>query len=204
MSKISEKAAGQVGEMKAFAVEKYGKDGLRAVHVPVPKVGPRDVLVRVSAASINPLDLYIRNGDFKPLLKYKTPFVLGHDVAGVVTQVGSEVSEYRVGDEIYSRPRDLRIGTFAEYIAIDQADIALKPSSLTMEKAAAVPLVALTAWQTLVEVAHVQPGRRSSFTEVPADSARQSSSSPSTWAHTPLRLHAAVIGRRCEVSAPTK
>lgn len=160
MSEISEKSVGQVGEMKGFVVEKYGKDGLRAARVPMPIVGPRDVLVRVSAASINPLDLYIRNGDFKPLLRYKTPFVLGHDVAGVVVQVGDDVSEYKAGDEIYARPRDLRIGTFAEYIAIDHADIALKPSSLTMEEAAAVPLVALTAWQTLVELAQVKPGQK--------------------------------------------
>ena len=123
--------------MKAFVVAKYGKSGLRAAEVPDPIVGPRDVLVRVSAASINPLDKMVRDGEFKLLLKYKTPFVLGHDVAGIVTQVGAEVRDYEVGDEIYARPRDLRIGTFAEYIAIDQADIALKPNSLTMEESAA-------------------------------------------------------------------
>jgi NADPH:quinone reductase-like Zn-dependent oxidoreductase len=146
--------------MKAFVVEKYGKSSLRAAQVPEPSVGPRDVLVRVSAASINPLDKMIRNGEFKLLLKYKTPFVLGHDVAGVVTRVGAEVRDYKVGDEVYSRPRDLRIGAFAEYIAIDQADIALKPKSLTMEQSAAVPLVALAAWQALVELAQVKPGQK--------------------------------------------
>jgi NADPH:quinone reductase-like Zn-dependent oxidoreductase len=102
----------------------------------------------------------VRDGEFKLLLKYKTPFVLGHDVAGVVTRVGSEVREYKVGDEVYSRPRDLRIGAFAEYIAIDQADIALKPKSLTMEQSAAVPLVALAAWQALVDLAQVKPGQK--------------------------------------------
>ncbi len=146
--------------MKAFIVEKYGKNGLRAAQVPEPTIGPRDVFVRVSAASINPLDKMVRNGEFKLLLKYKTPFVLGHDVAGVVTQVGAEVRDYKVGDEIYARPRDLRIGAFAEYIAIDQDDLALKPNSLTMQEAAAVPLVALTAWQSLVEVAQVKPGQK--------------------------------------------
>src|SRR4051794_31452309 len=114
--------------MKAFIVEKYGRSGLRAAHVPVPTVGPRDVLVRVRAASINPLDKMVRNGEFKRLLKYRTPFVLGHDLAGIVTQVGADVRDYAVGDEVYSRPRDLRIGAFAEYLAIDDADIALKPS----------------------------------------------------------------------------
>jgi len=146
--------------MKAFVVHKYGKDGLRAVQVPDPIIGPRDVLVRVRAASINPLDKMIRNGEFKLLLKYKPPFVLGHDLAGVVTQVGAEVRGFSVGDEVYARPRDLRIGAFAEFIAIDHADIALKPKSLTMEESAAVPLVALAAWQALVDLARVQPGQK--------------------------------------------
>lgn len=146
--------------MKAFVVEKYGKSGLCAAQVPDPTIGPHDVLVRVSAASINPLDKMVRDGEFKLLLKYKTPFVLGHDVAGVVTRAGSDVRDYKVGDEVYARPRDLRIGAFAEYIAIDHVDIALKPNSLTMEEAAAVPLVALAAWQTLVELARIKSGQK--------------------------------------------
>jgi len=145
--------------MKAFVVDKYGKDGLRAAEVPNPTVRPRDVLVRVCAASINPLDRLVRDGEFKLLLRYKRPFVLGHDVAGVVTQVGSDAA-FKVGDEVYARPRDLRIGAFAEYIAIDREDVALKPRSLTMVEAAAVPLVALAAWQALVAFAQVKPGQR--------------------------------------------
>ncbi len=146
--------------MKAFVVEKYGNSGLRAAQVPDPTVGPRDVLVRVSAASVNPLDKMVRNGEFKLLLKYKTPFVLGHDLAGVVMRVGAEVRDYKVGDEVYSRPRDLRIGAFAEYIAVDHADIALKPTSLTMEESAAIPLVALAAWQALVELGQIKSGQK--------------------------------------------
>lgn len=146
--------------MKAFAVTRYGADGLAAVDVPAPTVGPHDVLVEVRASGLNPLDKLIRNGDFKLLLPYKPPFVLGHDVAGVITAVGAEVRDLQVGDEVYSRPRDLRIGTFAEQIAIDAADVARKPASMSFEEAAAVPLVALTAWQALVEVADVQPGQR--------------------------------------------
>ena len=99
--------------MKAFFVEHYGKVGLRAADVPEPEVGDGDVLVKVSAASINPLDMMVRDGEFKRLLKYRTPFVLGHDGAGVVTRVGSAVRDFQVGDEVYARPRDLRIGTFA-------------------------------------------------------------------------------------------
>ena len=102
----------------------------------------------------------VRNGEFKQLLKYKPPFVLGHDVAGVVVEVGAEVRGFAIGDEVFSRPRDLRIGTFAEYIAIDEDDVALKPAILSLQEAAAVPLVALAAWQILVERAHIQPGQR--------------------------------------------
>ncbi|MFC9664699.1 NADP-dependent oxidoreductase [Nocardia sp. NPDC127606] len=146
--------------MKAFIVESYGEDGLRAADVPEPTVGPRDVLVQVWGASINPLDKMVRNGEFKQLLKYKRPFILGHDVSGVVTEVGADVRGFQVGDVVYSRPRDLRIGTFAEFIAIDEDDVALKPRSLSFEEAAAVPLVALAAWQSLVDLALVEPGQK--------------------------------------------
>ena len=146
--------------MKAFVVTKYGADGLSLTDVPTPVVGPNDVLVDVKAASINPLDKMVRNGEFKQLLKYKLPFTLGHDFAGVITQVGSSVRDFKVGDEIYARPRDLRIGTFAESIAIDASDVALKPSSLSFVEAAAVPLVALAAWQALVDVAELKPGQK--------------------------------------------
>jgi NADPH:quinone reductase-like Zn-dependent oxidoreductase len=146
--------------MKAFVVEHYGKDGLSAADVPHPVVGDADVLVKVSAAAINPLDTMVRDGEFKRLLKYKTPFVLGHDVAGVVTAVGPAVRDFEVGDEVFARPRDLRIGSFAQYIAIDHDDVARKPASLTLHEAAAVPLVSLAAWQVLVDRAHVQPGQK--------------------------------------------
>jgi len=146
--------------MKAFVVEHYGKDGLRAAEIPEPTVGDGDVLVKVAAAGINPLDKMVRDGEFKQLLKYKPPFVLGHDVAGVVARVGAGVRDFTVGDEVYARPRDLRIGSFAEYIAIDQGDVALKPAPLTLHEAAAVPLVALAAWQILVEKAQVKPGQK--------------------------------------------
>jgi NADPH:quinone reductase-like Zn-dependent oxidoreductase len=146
--------------MKAFVVTYYGPDGLESSDVPTPDVGPGDVLVDVRAASINPLDKMVRNGEFKQLLKYKRPFILGHDLSGVVTQVGSDVRGISVGDEVYSRPRDLRIGAFAESIAIDAADVALKPATLSFEEAAAVPLVALAAWQAMVDLAEVRPGQK--------------------------------------------
>ncbi|MFF5960769.1 NADP-dependent oxidoreductase [Streptomyces luteogriseus] len=147
--------------MRAFTVERYGtKDGLRAGEVPDPEVGADDVLVRVHAAGVNPLDYRIRDGEFKAILPYKVPFVLGHDMAGVVVQVGDAVQRFSVGDEVYARPDKDRIGTFAEFIAVHQDDVALKPSTLTMEQAASLPLVALTSWQVLVERARVRPGQK--------------------------------------------
>lgn len=189
--------------MKAFVVEHYGKDGLHAADVPKPQPGPRDVLVKVSAASINPLDKLVRDGEFKQLLKYKPPFVLGHDVAGTVTSVGSAVRGFNVGDEIYARPGDLRIGTFAEYIAIDEDDVALKPATLTMAEAAAVPLVALAAWQILVERAASGQGRRYWSMAAPAAWDPLSSSSPSTSVHTSPPLHAVLSRTWCAPSGPT-
>jgi NADPH:quinone reductase-like Zn-dependent oxidoreductase len=146
--------------MKAFVVTHYGSDGLQPADVPTPTVGPHDVLVDIRAASINPLDKMVRNGEFKQLIKYQRPFTLGHDLSGVITEVGADVRGFKVGDEVYARPRDLHIGAFAEQIAIDADDIALKPASLSFEEAAAVPLVALAAWQALVDVADVQPGQK--------------------------------------------
>jgi NADPH:quinone reductase-like Zn-dependent oxidoreductase len=146
--------------MKAFVVATYGKHGLSGADVPRPTAGPRDVLVEVKAASINPLDKMVRDGEFKQLLRYQRPFVLGHDVAGVVTEVGAEVHDLAIGDAVYARPRDLRIGAFAEYIAIDRADLAIKPESLSFAEAAAVPLVALAAWQALVDLAQLKPGQK--------------------------------------------
>ncbi|GAA5156420.1 NADP-dependent oxidoreductase [Nocardioides marinquilinus] len=146
--------------MKAFVVRRYGPDGLGPAELPDPRPGRHDVLVDVRAASINPLDRLVRDGEFKQLLPYRRPFVLGHDLAGVVTEVGADVRGFAVGDEVWSRPRDLRIGAFAEAVAVDADDVALKPASLSFAEAAAVPLVALAAWQALVEVARVRPGQK--------------------------------------------
>jgi len=146
--------------MKAFVVTHYGPDGLEPADIPTPTAGPREVLVDIRAASINPLDKMVRNGEFKQLLKYKPPFVLGHDLSGVITMVGADVRGFKAGDEVYARPRDLRIGAFAEQVAINIDDLALKPTSLSFEEAAAVPLVALAAWQALVDLAVVQPGQK--------------------------------------------
>lgn len=142
-------------------VETYGGEaGMRAAELPDPRVGDDDVLVKIHAASVNPLDLRIRNGDFKAFLPYRLPLVLGNDLAGTVVRVGPAVTRFAAGDEVYARPDKDRIGTFAELIAVRQDDLAPKPATLTMTDAASLPLVALTAWQALVERAHVQPGQK--------------------------------------------
>ncbi|WP_104061595.1 NADP-dependent oxidoreductase [Arthrobacter sp. 4R501] len=145
--------------MRAFVVNKY-KGPLQESNVPEPTVGEWDVLVQVQAAGLNMLDEKIRAGEFKQILPYRLPLIAGNDVAGTVIRAGSKVRAFKPGDEVYARPGQDRIGTFAERIAIAEADLALKPASITMEEAGSLPLVALTAWQALVERGNVGPGQK--------------------------------------------
>lgn len=145
--------------MKAFIVDRYGSnDGVRIGEVPAPEPGDEDVLVQVHAASVNPVDFKIRDGKLKPILPYRLPFTLGNDLAGVVVQVGARVRRFQPGDEVYARPD--RIGAFAEFISIKEDAVAHKPKALTMEEAASIPLVGLTAWQALIERANLKSGQK--------------------------------------------
>jgi len=147
--------------MKAFSISRYKKESdLQLVNIPEPIVKEDEVLVEIHAASVNLLDSKIKNGEFKLILPYKMPLVLGHDVAGVIIKVGSKVKNFKMGDEIYARASDFHIGTFAEFISINEKDVALKPKNLTMEEAASIPLVGLTAWQALVEKSNLQKGQK--------------------------------------------
>ena len=147
--------------MKAFIVDRYGgPDRVRAGEAPDPEVGENDVLIQVHAAGVNPMDSKIRNGDFKQILPYRFPLILGNEAAGVVVRVGSRVQRFKPGDEVYAKPDQDRIGTFAELIAIAEEDVAHKPKALTMEEAASIPLVGLTAWQALVERANLKRGEK--------------------------------------------
>lgn len=149
------------GIMKAYIVDRYAKHGvLRLAELAEPVVGENDILVEVHASGVNPLDCKLMNGEFKLILPYKTPFIPGHEVAGRVVGVGGQVRNFKLGDEIYARPRDGRIGTFTELIAIDEADVALKPKNLSMEEAASIPLVGLTAWQALITSAGLKKGQK--------------------------------------------
>jgi NADPH:quinone reductase-like Zn-dependent oxidoreductase len=145
--------------MKAFILDRYGSaDHVRAGDMPDPEPRENDVLVQIRAAGVNVVDSKIRNGDFKSFLRYRLPLILGHDMAGVVVRVGSRVQRFKPGDEVYAA--DGRAGAFAELIAIAENDVATKPRDLTMEEAASIPLVGLTAWQVLVEKAQVQRGHK--------------------------------------------
>ena len=147
--------------MKAYIIDKYkSKDGGRIAEIPERELRPGDVMVQVRAAGLNVLDSKIRTGEFKLVLPYRFPLILGNDVAGVVVKVGANAKRFKIGDEVYARPDKDRIGTFAEFIAMDEADVALKPRSLTMEEAASIPLVGLTAWQALVEMADLKKGQK--------------------------------------------
>ena len=140
--------------MKAALIDRYGSnDAVRVADIAVPLWGPQDLLVRVHAASVNPLDVKTRDGKVKVLLKYQLPLVLGNDLAGVVSDVGAQVTRFKKGDAVYARLDVDRIGAFAEYAAVREGPAALKPRNVTFEEAASLPLVALTAWQALVELA---------------------------------------------------
>ena len=147
--------------MKAFILDRYGKNGgVRFGDMPIPEVRDDDVLVAVNAAGVNLLDCKIRDGDFKLILPYRLPLILGNDVAGEVVRVGARVRRWKPGDQVYARPGKDRIGTFAEFISLNEGDIAPKPKNLTMEEAASIPLVGLTAWQALIERADLQKGQK--------------------------------------------
>jgi NADPH:quinone reductase-like Zn-dependent oxidoreductase len=145
--------------MRAFILDRYGSaDRVRAGDMPDPEPREDEVLVQIHAAGVNPVDFKIRNGEFRSFLRYRLPFILGHDVAGVVVRVGSRVRRFKPGDEVYAASG--QPGAFAELIAMKEDDVALKPTALTMAEAASIPLVGLTAWQVLIERAKLEPGQK--------------------------------------------
>ena len=147
--------------MKAFVLNGYGKKrALSLTDMSPPELRDDEVLVQVHAAGVNLLDSKIRDGEFKLILPYRMPLVLGHDVAGVVVKVGQRVRQFKAGDAVYARVDDFRIGTFAELVPVKESSLAHKPEGLTMEEAASIPLVGLTAWQALVERAQLKKGQK--------------------------------------------
>jgi NADPH:quinone reductase-like Zn-dependent oxidoreductase len=147
--------------MKAYTINRYSKeDKLQLTEVPTPVAKENEVFIKIHSASINQLDAKLKSGEFKLLMPYKFPLILGHDVAGTVIGVGSNVNGFKMGDEVFARPADFSIGTFAEYIAVNENDVALKPTNITMDQAASIPLVALTVWQAFVVKAKLKKGQK--------------------------------------------
>jgi NADPH:quinone reductase-like Zn-dependent oxidoreductase len=147
--------------MKAIRIHNYGgPEVLKYEDAPRPEPGEGEVLIRVYAASVNPIDWKVREGHTKDFWPHKFPLILGWDLSGVVEELGRGVSRFKIGDEVYSVPDPTRNGAYADYIVVRESELALKPNSLHHIRAAAVPLAALTAWQSLFDTAQLQPGQR--------------------------------------------
>lgn len=147
--------------MDAMTIRRYGgPEAIERRQVEVPDIGPRDLLVRVVAAGVNPADGNIRGGRFRFVARIRFPFILGSDVAGEVVAVGGAVTRFRRGDAVYAMRDVVAGGGYAEYIAIPEEHAAHKPGSLTFAEAAAAPLAALTAFQALRDLGDVRAGQR--------------------------------------------
>src|SRR6266576_1825153 len=147
--------------MKDIRIHKYGgPEVLQYEDAPRPKPQSGEVLVRVKAAGVNPIDWKVREGHMKDFWPHKFPLILGWDLSGVVEELGKGASRFTIGDEVYSVPDPTRNGAYADYIVVCESELALKPNSLHHVHAAAAPLAALTAWQSLFDTAQLQPGQR--------------------------------------------
>jgi NADPH:quinone reductase-like Zn-dependent oxidoreductase len=146
--------------MKAIRIHEYGgRETLHYEDAPIPEPKAGELLVRVKAAAVNPVDVWVREGRLKELLGHELPLVLGWDASGVIEAVGEGVSKFDVGDAVFARPRTARQGTYAEYAVIHEGEAAFKPQTLDHIRAAAVPLAALTAWQALFEAGKLSEGQ---------------------------------------------
>jgi NADPH:quinone reductase-like Zn-dependent oxidoreductase len=147
--------------MKAIRIHNYGgPEVLQYEDAPRPQPKAGEVLVRVHAAGVNPIDWKVREGHMKDFWPQKFPLILGWDLSGVVEELGRGVSRFKIGDEVYGVPDPTRNGAYADHIVVRESELALKPNSLHHIRAAAVPLAALTAWQSLFDTAQLQPGQR--------------------------------------------
>lgn len=147
--------------MKALILKRYGKsDQLAFADIPRPAIKPDEILVKVHAVGLNPIDNMIPKGMFKPILQFQLPATMGSDVAGLVVEVGSQVSRFKVGDAIFASTFDSGNGTLAEYAVVAERAAALKPANLDFAEAASIPMVGLTAWQALKERGQIKPGQK--------------------------------------------
>lgn len=145
--------------MKAVVINQYGsKEELVEQEVNKPSAEANQVVVKLEATSINPIDWKLREGYLKDMFDWEFPIILGWDVAGVITEIGLNVTKWKVGDRVFSRPETTRFGTYAEYTAVDEQLLAKLPDSISYEEAAALPLAGLTAWQALFTQGHLKEG----------------------------------------------
>jgi len=147
--------------MKAFTFKRYGKSpelGFDDIDYPTPAAD--ELLVKVYAVGLNPIDNVIPGGLFKPILSFKLPATLGSDLSGVVVATGSRVTRFKPGDEIFASIFDRGTGSLAEFARVPENLAAMKPANLDFEQAASLPMVSLTAWQALTERAGLQPGQK--------------------------------------------
>lgn len=145
--------------MKAAVIREYGAQ-VEIADVPQPKLLADSVLIEVYAASVNPIDNAIRAGYMKDMLPIPFPFIMGFDVSGIVLEVGDQVTTFKKGDEVFSRPNSMQARTIAEYTVVKAEELALKPANISHQEAASIPLVGLTAWQALVEKGNLQKGQK--------------------------------------------
>jgi len=145
--------------MRAYVLEHYGPEGSRLMDVPSPEPRPRDILVEVRAAGLNPVDFKFRQGKLRAILRPKLPFVLGNELAGEVIAVGRDVKRFRVGERVFARAARDRAGAFAERACVDEDHAAPMPQGLDFTAAAAVPLAGLTALQALRDELGIKPGQ---------------------------------------------
>lgn len=147
--------------MKAVVIEKYGTiEELNIQQLPKPIPGPKDVVIKVRAAAVNPVDIAIRNGWLKGRISYNFPLVIGWDVAGVITEVGRNVTKFQVGDEVYSYPDLSRNGTYGEFVAVEDTFVARKPKNILFTEASSLPLVGICAYRALIDAGNIQNGDR--------------------------------------------
>ena len=147
--------------MNAIRIHNYGgPEVLLYEQAPRPRLKKGEVLIRVHAAGVNPLDRKVRAGELKEIIQHKLPLILGWDVSGVVEKVGVGVSRFKRGDEVFAMADPMANGAYAEYIVVNESLIAPKPKSLHHVYAAAVPLAALAAWNALIETAKLRSGQR--------------------------------------------
>ncbi len=146
--------------MKAVRIHEYGgREVLRYEDSPKPVMEDDEVLIRVIAAAVNPVDWKIREGLLREIITYEFPLTLGWDLSGIVMETGKNVSRYSVGDAVYSRPEITRNGAYAEYIAVKENEIAAMPNTISFAEAASIPLAGITAWEAVIDAGQIEKGQ---------------------------------------------